>query len=213
MEVNVDAVSYRVGVRFCHTLLHALARRWLPQHASAVSCGLQGEEVRVQSPGRHQPLVRSILYHPPPQHKNPIRHADDGEAVADQHRDASGRKLSEAPEDLVLGPGVKVLYQWQPRVDHGRKLPREDHDVPGGDTGTELDGELPLLLLDLDRDHLLLVQEREDVVIGGDLDLPYRDIPDGRTGSCPASNMNCPNRPSWNWVDPLRWPTNDWRST
>ncbi len=95
-----------------------------------------------------------------------------GERVARLHVvEHLGDRLAERLVLGLLGEDVQALHQGQARVDHRRELPGEDDDVARRDAGPEGERDLLRLLADRDRDQLLPVQVREDVVLAGELEL------------------------------------------
>jgi hypothetical protein len=64
----------------------------------------------------------------------------------------------------LLGQDREALHQRQARVDHGRELPGEDHDLAGLHPRAEGDVDLLRLGLDRDRDQPLAPQVGDDLV-------------------------------------------------
>src|SRR5690606_33171725 len=70
----------------------------------------------------------------------------------------------------LLREDVQALDERQARVDHGRELAREDHDLPRRDPRADAELEAGRLLFDLDRDEPLPAQVVDDLVPAGQVD-------------------------------------------
>ena len=97
------------------------------------------------------------------------------------------------PEDLgegrvlrLVSQNVQALHERKARVDHRRELSREYHDVASRDPRTKLKRQLPRLLPYGNRDHPLLVEKGEDVLLVRKIDLALFDVATRRRAGTPV---------------------------
>lgn len=111
------------------------------------------------------------------------------------------------PEDLgesgvlrLLSQNVQALHERKARVDHRRELSREYHDVASCDPRIKLKRELLRLLPYGNRDHPLLVEKGEHVLLVRKIDLALFDVATRRGAGTPVEGRHLGLRtPSLGW--------------